>query len=192
MRRRTSFVTPRRLTLACRRPAHPPARPARGKERPARRRARGRRPGIFEERGPRLAWTRPRSKRTKRAASSMSRSIERKGAATLDVLAEILPEVIKNFPVAQVDALGRCFSRAQRPALGAPAAFHRRDFRAGDRRPRDRALRNRRHFCRQCHLRPSLHGAAADKSAAVRRLPAGASKGQSRARSGAAARHHPA
>ena len=44
--------------------------------------------------------------------------IERKGAATLDVLAEILPDIIKNFSVAQGDALGRCFRRAERLCAG--------------------------------------------------------------------------
>ena len=88
----------------------------------------------------------------------MSRVIERKGAATLDVLAEILPAIIKSFPWPKAMRWGapppsRC------AALGAPAAFDRRDLRAGDGRPGHRAFRSRRHPGRQHHLRPSLHGA---------------------------------
>ena len=52
LRGRASFVTPRRLDAACRRPARRAAAIARGAQGPARRRAGGGDPGISEERGP--------------------------------------------------------------------------------------------------------------------------------------------
>ena len=85
--------------------------------------------------------------------------IEKPGRPAIEVIAEIVPEVVRDFPVAEVDALGRGVGEARRARLGAAAAFHRRDLRAGDRRARDRAVRGRRHRGRRHDARPPLPGA---------------------------------
>ena len=84
---------------------------------------------------------------------------EKKGRPAIDVIADIVPEVVRAFPVAEVDALGRSVGEARLPVLGAAAAFDRRHLRARDGRAGDRALRHRRHRVRRHHARPSLHGA---------------------------------
>ena len=58
--------------------------------------------------------------------------------------------------VAEGDALGRGVGASRRAQLGAAAAFHRRDVRAGDRRARGRDVRRRRHRGGRHHARPSL------------------------------------
>ena len=60
---------------------------------------------------------------------------EKPGRPAIEVIGEIMPEVVKAFPVAEVDALGR--GQAQ---LGSAAAFDRRDLRPGDRGAGHRAL----------------------------------------------------
>ena len=60
--------------------------------------------------------------------------IERKGAATIDVLAEILPAIIKSFPVAEIDALGRALCRARLRCAGCARCI--RSSRPSGRRPR--------------------------------------------------------
>ena len=86
--------------------------------------------------------------------------IEKPGRAAIDVIGEILPEVIKSFPVAEIDALGRGLANARRADLGAAAAFDRRHVRAGDRGAGRRCVFGRRHRGRQRDARPSVHGAA--------------------------------
>ena len=71
--------------------------------------------------------------------------IEKPGRPAIEVIAEIVPEVVRDFPLAEVDALGRGVGEARRAHLGAAAAFDRRDLRAGDRGARGRAVRGRRH-----------------------------------------------
>src|SRR5271155_2826992 len=73
--------------------------------------------------------------------------IEKPGRAALDVIAEILPDVIKSFP----------WPKSMR--WGAASARHPRHVRAGDRGPRYRAVQGRRHRRRQRDARASLHGA---------------------------------
>ena len=85
--------------------------------------------------------------------------IEKPGRAAIEVIGEILPEVIKSFPVAEIDALGRAVEGARRAHLGAAAAFDRRHVRAGDRGAGHRAVFGRRHRRRQRDARPSLPGA---------------------------------
>ena len=70
--------------------------------------------------------------------------IERAGAETIDVLAEILPAIVKSFPWPKSMRWGAASERGGFAALGAPAPFHRRDLRAGDGSARHRALRGRR------------------------------------------------
>ncbi len=71
--------------------------------------------------------------------------IERAGAATIDLLAEILPAVIKSFPWPKSMRWGAASDPPRRAALGAPAALHPRDLRPGDRDAGGRALQRRRH-----------------------------------------------
>ena len=66
--------------------------------------------------------------------------IEKPGRAAIDVIGEILPEVIKGFPWPKSMRWG---ARSKDPGalhLGAPAACDRRDVRARDRGPADRAV----------------------------------------------------
>ena len=155
-----AFVTPRRLALAVAGRAGAPARPQGGAQGPARRRARearsrasckaaglvvdrrghdpeGPEEGRLLRRGDREA--RPRRDRRDRRDRCRGRAA--------------------HLPVAEVDALGRAVGEARRLDLGAPAAFHRRDVRAGDRGARDRARSRSTASRGQHHLRPSLHGA---------------------------------
>ena len=61
--------------------------------------------------------------------------IEKPGRPAIEVIAEIVPEVVKTFPWPKSMRWGV----AAHAALGAAAAFHRRDLRAGDRGAGDRA-----------------------------------------------------
>ena len=51
--------------------------------------------------------------------------IERPGRLAIEVIGEIVPEVVKNLSMAEVDALGHALA-----GLGTAAAFHRGDVRA--------------------------------------------------------------
>ena len=75
----------------------------------------------------------------------------------------------EDLPLAEIDALGRAIRQAGRARLGAAAAFHRRDLRAGDRGARHRQVRGRRHRRRRRDPRPPFHGAAAVQGAPPRR-----------------------
>ena len=86
--------------------------------------------------------------------------IQRKGRATADVLAEILPETIGKLPWPKSMRWGDGAF-----ALGAPAAFDRRDLRR-----RDRAVRDRRREERQHHARPPLSIRGRDPGPPLRRL----------------------
>ena len=66
--------------------------------------------------------------------------IERAGAETLDLLADILPGIIKTFPWPKSMRWGEASKRTELAALGAPAAFHSRDLRTRDRDARCRAF----------------------------------------------------
>ncbi len=117
--------------------------------------------------------------------------IEKPGRATLDVLADILPVIIRTFPWPKSDALGRTLRARGRAELGAAAAFDHRHLRARDRRARRRKIRHRRHRGRPDHLRPPLHGAGGDHRAPLRGLRGQAERRQGRARSAAPQGHHP-
>ena len=112
--------------------------------------------------------------------------IEKPGRPAIEVIGEMIPEVVRGFPWPKSMRWG------SRPAhLGAPAAFHRRHLRPGDRRARGRHVRRRRHRRRQRDARPPLHGAGRDQGAPLRRLRRQPRKGQGGARSGAPRRHDP-
>ena len=186
-----SFVTPRRLDAACRRPA---GRPARSRARSARARASARR--------------RRRSRAFSRArASSASRTrtietdpkkgefyvavIEKPGRETKDAIAEIMPAIIRSFPWPKSMRWGAASAKPDalrwvRPLRGivctlADAARH----------VRDRRVRDRRHQRRRRDLGPSLHGARADPCPPFRRLRRRAAQGQGRARRRPAQGDHP-
>ena len=188
-----AFATPRRLALhvvgPARRRAATCARSAR-----ARASARPRRPCRASSRAAGLSSLDRGDDRAaiRRRASSTSPSIERPGRPTPEVLAEIVPAIMRAFPWPKSMRWGAASASAGVAALGAPAALHRLHLRAGDRGAGDRALRGRRHRVRRRHARPPLHGAGADPRAALRRLRAGARKGQGRARRRPAQGHHPA
>ena len=133
------FVTPRRLALACRacRRASPMCG---GEEGPARRRAGGRHRGL-SARPPGLTRSPTPKVQPDKKGDFYVAVIEKPGRAAIDVIAEILPEVIKSFPWPKSMRWG---AQSQEPGaleLGAAAAFDRRDVRAGDRGARYRAVR---------------------------------------------------
>ena len=67
--------------------------------------------------------------------------IEKPGRPAIEVIAEIVPEVAKAFPWPKSMRWGEASAQARRAQLGAAAAFHRRDVRAGDRGAGRRAVR---------------------------------------------------
>ena len=83
-----------------------------------------------------------------------------------------------DFPVAEIDALGRTLGQVRLALLGAAAACDHRDLRSRDRRARRREILRRRHRGRPDHLRPSLHGAGGDLRAPLRGLRGQAEGGQ--------------
>ena len=116
--------------------------------------------------------------------------IEHKGRDTLDVLAEVLPAVIKSFPWPKSMRWGAASARADalrwvRPLHAILATFgpETEDTGGG-------SLRGRWRERGQSHLRPQVHGAGQNQGAPLRRLRPGAGESQSRARSGATARHY--
>ena len=96
--------------------------------------------------------------------------IEKPGRATLDVLADMLPVIIRTFPWPKSMRWGETLGKAGRAAMGAAAAFDRRDLRPGNRRTRCGEIFHRRHRGRPDHLWPPLHGAGADFRAPLRGL----------------------
>ena len=115
--------------------------------------------------------------------------IEKPGRATREVLAEILPAIVRGFPWPKSMRWGAASARPERAALGAAAARDRLHVRRRARGAGDRALRGRRHRGRRRHLRPSLPGAGARFS--VRRFDDyvdAARQGQGRARRATGAR----
>ena len=60
--------------------------------------------------------------------------IEKPGRATLDVLADILPVIVRTFPWPKSMRWGERSAKIRRADLGAAAAHDHRDFRSGDRR----------------------------------------------------------
>ena len=146
-----TFATPRRLVAGGRRPAGPLARCARGEEGPARRCARSRRSQGFLKSAGLASIDAGRGRETRRATSTSRRSRSRAGRPRR-VVAEIVPEIIAKFPLAEIDALGRGkLSRWVRPlhSILCPA------------RRQGGAVRGRRHQQRQGDARPSLLGAEA-------------------------------
>ena len=96
--------------------------------------------------------------------------IEKPGRATLDVLAEMLPVIIRTFPWPKSMRWGERSARPGALQLGAAAACDRRHLRLGDRRARCREVCGRRHRGRPDHVWPPLHGAGADLGAPLRGL----------------------
>ena len=60
--------------------------------------------------------------------------IERPGLPTPEVLTEILPEIISQFPLAEIHALGCAIGHPRFSDMGAPAAFDPVHIRPRDRR----------------------------------------------------------
>ncbi len=117
--------------------------------------------------------------------------IEKPGRATLDVLADMLPVIVRTFPWPKSMRWGERSARPGALQLGAAAAFHRRDLRPRDRRARRGEIRHRRHRGRPDHLWPSLHGARRDLGAPLRGLRGEAEGGEGRARPAGPQGHHP-
>ena len=116
--------------------------------------------------------------------------IEQKGKDTLDVLAEVLPAVIKNFPWPKSMRWGAASARPEalrwvRPLHAILATFgpETEDTQVVPFAV-DGTASGRVHFWSQ------IYGAGQNQSAPLRRLRSGAGKSQSRARSCAAPRHH--
>ena len=102
--------------------------------------------------------------------------IEKPGRPAIDVIAEIVPEVVRAFPVAEVDALGRGVGKPGaldwvRPLHSIVATFGP-ETEEPEIVPFDvDGIAVGRH-----HARPPLHGAGADQGAPLRRLRAPSSK----------------
>ena len=96
--------------------------------------------------------------------------IEKPGRATLDVLADMLPVIVRTFPWPKSMRWGERSARPGALQLGAAAAFHRRDVRHRDRRAGGGEIRHRRHRGRADHLWPPLHGAGARFPCAASRI----------------------
>ncbi len=126
-----AFVTPRRLALAVQGvPVRQPDLQG-GEEGPARRRARGRDQGL-------PARGRPGLDRSGQGAARQEGRLLRRGDREARPAGDRGDRRDRarrgaRLPVAEVDALGRAVRQARRARLGAAAAFHRRDLRAGDR-----------------------------------------------------------
>src|SRR2546423_63445 len=100
-----------------------------------------------------------------------------------DLLIELLSEEIParmQAPAAEVDALGRAIAEARLAALGAAAAFHRRDLGAGDRGAGGGVVRGRWDRGRRRDAGAPLPRASAVQGEAARRLRAEARTGQGR------------
>ncbi len=70
--------------------------------------------------------------------------IEKPGRAAIEVIAEIVPDIVRKFPWPKSMRWGPASAKPGALTLGAAAAFDRRDLRPGDRRPASRAVRCRR------------------------------------------------
>ena len=122
MRARRAFATPRRLALhIVGLPEAQPigARSARGRA-SARRRARSR----ASSRAPGLARIEDaKIESDAKKGEFYVAVIEKPGRATRELIAEIVPAIIRALSLAEIDALGRGLGAARRAALGAPAAL---------------------------------------------------------------------
>ena len=114
--------------------------------------------------------------------------IEKPGRATLDVLADMLPVIVRTFPWPKSMRWGERSARPGALQWVRPLHCDRRDLRHRNRRARRGEVRDRRHRGRPDHLRPSLHGAGGDFGAPLRGLRGEAEGRQGRARSAGAAR----
>ena len=134
-----AFATPRRLALTVQ--GIPAQQPDVGRRRRARASARRRRRshGFLKSAG--LTSIAEAKIEPDKKGEFYVAVIEKPGRPAIEVIAEIVPEVVHGFPVAEVDALGRV-GRAQ---LGPPAPFDHRHLRARDRGAGGRAVRGRRH-----------------------------------------------
>ena len=135
-----------------------PARPQGGEEGAAGRRSRQCGAGLPQERGPRLAC-RGDDPEGPEEGRLLCRADREAGARRDRRAGGDPPARHPHLPVAEVDALGRALGAAGRAALGAAAAFDRRDLRAGDRGARHRAVCDRRHRGGRRDARPPLPGA---------------------------------
>ena len=104
--------------------------------------------------------------------------IEKPGRPAIDVIAEMLPEVVRDFPLAEVDALGRAATGHcwVRPLHSIVATFG-----PETEEPEIVPLRARRHRRRRRDARPPFHGAGGVQGAPLRRL-----RRQARSRQGGA------
>ena len=152
------IATPRRLALTVQ--GLPARQPDTSEERKgsARRRARGRRPGLPQGGRARLARRRRGSRATRRRASSMSPSIEKPGRPVPDLVAEIVPEIVQDLPVAEIDALGlrnRCAGCARSTRSSAPSGRETEDARGRARSRSTASQRRRRHARAIASWRPA-------------------------------------
>ena len=163
------------------------ARRARGEEGPARRRAgAGASQGFLKAAG--LKSIAEAKVQPDKKGDFYVAVIEKPGRPAIEVIAEIVPEVVQGFPVAEVDALGRASAKPVRSA-GCGRCIP-------SSRPSGRRPRSRRSFAFAVDgiaagdddPRPPLPGAGAVQGAPLRRLRGEAREGQGRARSRRGAR----
>ena len=117
--------------------------------------------------------------------------IEKPGRATLDVLADILPVIVRTFPWPKQMRWGE---RSGRPgALSWVRPLHSivATFGIETEATRHREIRHRRHRGRPDHVGSPLHGAGANRSPPLRGLRSQTESRQSRARSAGPQGHHP-
>ena len=114
--------------------------------------------------------------------------IEKQGRPALDVIAEMIPEVVRGFPWPKSMRWGES---ATASLVGAPLHSILATFGPETEEPDIVAFERRRHRRRRRDARPPLHGAGAVQGAPLRRLRRQARSGQGGARSGAARRHDP-
>ena len=180
-----AFATPRRLALSVHGvPARQPDMQGR-KEGPARRRARAARSPASSRR-PGLQSIEQAKVQPDKKGDFYVALIEKPGRPALEVMAEMMPEVVRALPVAEVDALGQ---RAGSPGCGRCI----RSSPPSGRRPKSRTS------CRSTSTasRPATRRAATAswrrrvQGAPLRRLRRQARSRQGGARSGAPRRHDP-
>ena len=117
--------------------------------------------------------------------------IEKPGRAAIDVLAEILPVIVRTFPWPKSMRWGERSAKSGSLSWVRPLHTIIATFGIGDRRARRGEIFDRRHRGRPDHLWPPLHGAGCDLRAPLRRLRGEAESRQGRARPAGAQGHHP-
>ena len=117
--------------------------------------------------------------------------IEKPGRATLDVLADILPVIVRTFPWPKSMRWGERSAKSGALTWVRPLHSIIATFGPETEEPGRREILDRRHRGRPDHLRSPLHGAGCDLRAPLRGLRGEAEGRQGRARPAGAQGHHP-